>query len=185
MQGKGDHIATVISGLEEVERVKILFSFSGELNTKNVDTSLVELEDLLSTLDLKKSQIKRIFSLAIEGLQNIERHGIEHPEFSGVSFFVFYETTHHYGLVFANLVDDETKSILASHLERVVGLSQNELKEAFMHQLSNGEMTEKGGGGLGMLTLAMKSSQPIRGLFTTLEAGMLHIFSVRAVVDKD
>jgi len=164
--------------------VDLLYSCSGQLLTEEVDAILVELEYMIDRLDLPKKNAKRLFTLAVEGLQNIERHGLDHPEFSGVSFVLLYKREQQFVLVFGNLIDDRTKRLLEYHLQRIEGLGKEELKEMLIRQLDRGELTEKGGGGLGILTLALKSSGKVKAVFTPLEEGVFYLFSMRVSVDE-
>ena len=84
------HIKSVLDGLVLGEPLSLLYSYSGVFDTARVDQILVELEELVGSLGLIKTTRKRIFNLAVEGLQNIERHGIVSPSTSLVSFFLLY-----------------------------------------------------------------------------------------------
>lgn len=182
---ESSHIKSVLDGLVLGEPLSLLYSFSGEFNTARVDQILNELEELVESLGLSKTVRKRIFNLAVEGLQNIERHGISNPSTSLVSFFLLYRTSNYYGLVFANLVDEKTKKELMDTMSFFEDMSKEEIKQNYLFQLNSGEVSEKGGGGLGLMTIALKSSTPLKSIFTPFEEGLLHLFSTRATVDID
>jgi len=182
---KTSHIKSVLDGLVIGESLTLLYSYSGEFDTARVDQTLVELEGLVDSLGVTKTIRKRIFNLAVEGLQNIERHGITSPTTSLVSFFVLYRTGSYYGLVFANLVDGCSKKSLEETMTLFENMSKEEIKFSYLNQLNSGEISEKGGGGMGLMTLALKSSSPLKAIFTPLEEGLLYLFSARATVDID
>jgi hypothetical protein len=107
-----------------------------------------------------------------ECYQNIVRHGtnphtnVKFPTKSSAFFSrsrngVFYITS-------ANYVMNEFKDTISSKLNRVNDLSQDELKELSREVLLKGELSEKGGAGLGIIEMARKSGNKLDYLFENI-----------------
>ena len=91
---------------------------------------------------------KRVISVAIEMLQNIERHG----EAREVVFEVNGNT-----IVAGNAIKNENVPALNERLEQLNGLNKQELKNLYLEILTNSQFSDKGGAGLGLVTIARKS----------------------------
>ena len=56
---------------------------------------------------------------------------------------------------------NENADLLKSRLEKINSLNEDELKAYYKEVLNNGMMSDKGGGGLGMIDIARKSGQKL------------------------
>ena len=66
-----------------------------------------------------------------------------------------------YVIYTGNYIKTESAGKLESRLERINSLNPEELKAHYKEVLNNGMMSEKGGGGLGMIDIARKSGQKL------------------------
>ena len=180
---QGSHIDQVLNGLVSEKKMDVFYSFSGEIISVVVDKLFEDFEKSLIQQEFSKTVRKRIFSIAVEGIQNIERHGLKNSDLPVVSFFLCYKTNDYVGLVFGNLVKYETKVIIENKLIEFEGLTHDEIKQKYLTQLERGELSEKGGGGMGLMTLILKSNSPIKTLFTPIEEGIMYLFSTRVTVN--
>jgi hypothetical protein len=132
------------------------WKWCGKLDAPKVHAITQELEQSLLDIGVQKQVQKRTFTILIEGLQNILKHSIrqdDHPL---------------YGLALAYL--NEKVDILligladAAHIEKVTSLvadlnamDASSIKEHYRFTMSHGKMSKKGGAGLGLITMVMKS----------------------------
>ncbi|HHZ66195.1 MAG TPA: hypothetical protein EYN38_06530 [Flavobacteriales bacterium] len=135
--------------------------------------------------DMKKSR-KRISYLLAESFQNIVRHRLERKETDkkGSMFGV-----QHRGKVItiysSNIVEKETKELLVKNLDKVNRLNKDELKEQYNKILLHGELSEKGGAGLGLIEMARKSGNKLQYKFEDAEDNRYHFKLQLSIGAKD
>ncbi len=133
-----------------------IWKWSGEMDAAKVHVITQEVEQALLGIGVQKQVQKRTFTILIEGLQNILIHSLQ----NGGSPL--------YGLGVAYL-HEKVKILLigladTAHVEKVSGLVEalnrmdaSALKEHYRFTMNNGRISEKGGAGLGLITMVMKS----------------------------
>lgn len=138
------------------------YIFRGDI-TNNLSQQLLTLAE--KNIDKEKISVKvkkRVFHIMVESIQNITRHKDQEQnkdrDYSIFSVqkkgFVFYVTT-------GNVVENSKIDALVSKLDRVNNLDQDELNAFYKEILSNGQLSEKGGAGLGLIEMARKSGNKL------------------------
>jgi hypothetical protein len=126
---------------------------------------------MVSAGDDRKT-IKRLFSILIEGLQNIRSHG-HHDEFNRQIAYVFVgKCNENYKVILGNIIREIDQESLTHYIERINNYDQKELKEHFISTLSKGFNDQRGGAGLGLLTMRMKSGNILNYTFQQVEGGV-------------
>ncbi len=159
----------LISFFDDLLQDDLIFGYSGSFSD-TITAMIIEIseQNIESHGNLTKLK-KKISFLMAECYQNIVRHGtnphtnLKFPTKSSAFFSrsrhgVFYITS-------ANYVLNEFKDTISSKLDRVNDLSQDELKELSREVLQKGELSEKGGAGLGIIEMARKSGNKLDYLF--------------------
>lgn len=119
---------------------------------------------LIQRGELIKTQ-NRFAYLIAECFQNIIRHGghkehnINDKPLPG--FFMAKIKSNYYDLVTGNLIDHTNIPPLQKQFDDVNSLSKDELKTLYKKALAEGELSEKGGAGLGLIDMAKKSAQKL------------------------
>lgn len=110
--------------------------------------------------DEGRSTKKRLSYLIAECFQNIIRHSDEETdekvEFKSKMFMMRQALGTHY-LVSTNPVENNNIEYLKQTLESLKNLSEDELKEMYIKALGNNTLSDKGGGGLGLIEMARKT----------------------------
>lgn len=140
---------------------RIIVSHFGEFSQDLVNSLSVKIEELMLDSGDKKVVVKRMFSILVEGLQNIRIHGERDPDGNQVSFLLVLQNEDNYKVSFGNLVKAENVDDLVKRIEDLNALSPEETKTLYMETLSNGILSSKGGAGLGFITISLKSKNPI------------------------
>ncbi|MFL5765610.1 MAG: SiaB family protein kinase [Bacteroidia bacterium] len=140
---------------------KIIVSHIGELDQDKVNTISTLVETQMEYLGVSKSAIKKIFNIVIETLQNICIHG--EKDFNGyqMTYFIIGKNGNEFTIYSGNIVNNPVAEKLNKRLNSIKSLNDSDLKKQYMEVLSNGELSAKGGAGLGFLTIALKSSNNI------------------------
>ena len=87
----------------------LLLTHSGEMNSDTISDLSEKAESKLFEINAAKKNIKNIFNILIEGLQNIKNHGEFGPENNQFSFFHMYDQEESFICNFSNLIDTSPK----------------------------------------------------------------------------
>ncbi len=137
---------------------KIIVSHIGELDQDKVNTISTLVETQMEYLGVSKSAIKKIFNIVIETLQNICIHGEKDNNGYQLTYFIIGKHLNEFTIFSGNIVNTTVAEKLNKRLNSIKSLSDSDLKKQYMDVLSNGELSSKGGAGLGFLTIALKSN---------------------------
>lgn len=104
---------------------------------------------------------KKLSFLIVECFQNIVRHA-DKPQLvtrtnNKPRMFLVRNTGHDFYIASTNLINNDKKERLAAKLKIINSLGKEELKAEYMNALAHGEITDKGGGGLGLIEMSRKS----------------------------
>ena len=102
---------------------------------------------------------KRLFSVLVEGLENIQKHALEEHQDSAAAALV--RCADGYTLFLGNAMPLIMATMLEHRLELLNEMSESDLKEYYLKVLSNDGRTNHGGAGLGLLTMARRCTRPI------------------------
>lgn len=140
---------------------KIIVSHIGELDQDKVNTISTLVETQMEYLGVSKSAIKKIFNIVIETLQNICIHGEKDNNGYQMTYFIIGKDKNEFTIFSGNIVSTFVAEKLNKRLNSIKSLGDSDLKKQYMDVLSNGELSSKGGAGLGFLTIALKSNNNI------------------------
>jgi hypothetical protein len=158
-------------------------SHFGELSQDMVNQASTEIEERLFSANVKKTIVKKVFSIMVEGLQNIRLHGERDTEGNQVSFFMIKESEEHYKIYLGNLVFNSNIEKIQARIDQVNGLGKAEVKALYLDVLTNGIISNKGGAGLGFITMSMKSVNKIVGHFEKIDDEISN-YDLEILIDK-
>ncbi|HZH85801.1 MAG TPA: SiaB family protein kinase [Brumimicrobium sp.] len=147
----------------------VVMSHFGEFSQDLVNSLSEGLEYIMLSREAARMITKRMFTIMIEGLQNIRLHGARNNSGKQFGHVMILENDGTYAVSFGNIVDKFSKDILSKHLNKLNNMNPMEIKELYLATLSNGMMTDKGGAGLGFITIALKSKSDISFQFIEFE----------------
>lgn len=152
----------------------IILSHFGQFSQDLVNSLSEGLEEIMRTNNVKKPIIKRMFSIMIEGLQNIRIHGAKDLKGQQLGHVIVADYRNKYTISFANLSTKEKQKFVEQHLKSLNEMDITEVKEYYMKVLGDGVISEKGGAGLGFITMCLKSKSKLTHEFYELENGQLY-----------
>ena len=158
----------------------MLISHFGGFSQDLISSLSDSAEELIISSGDKKVIVKRLYSILIEGLQNIRLHGGKDGLDRQLGYLILARGDKDYRIVMANIITQEDQSKVEEYLEKINDYSPQELKETYMSVLTNEFLSDKGGAGLGFITTRMKSDNPLRYSFYALKNDLiLFTFDVR------
>ena len=166
-----------------VEKRVILISHCGVFSQDLINSLVEGNEELMSSVGDKKILIKRVFSILIEGLQNIRAHGEKDENGKQIAFVLIAKEKDTYKLNLGNIINSIDVHTIVSHIDNLNSLSPSNLKMLYTKVLTEDMFSEKGGAGLGFITMKMKSNNQLNYSIKTLSESQ-SLFSVEVILDR-
>jgi hypothetical protein len=159
---------------DKMERNNIMLSFKGDITSELLTSILQIMESKLDNLQEEPKIKKKVYNVLVECLQNLYHHMDEvAPEQNDKirsAIFMIGKLDNQYNIITGNYIKNENVSGLKKRLEDINLLSKEELKEYYKAVLNNGEMSLKGGGGLGMIDIARKTGEKLNFNFAPVDS---------------
>jgi hypothetical protein len=159
----------------------LLVSYSGTLGPEVTDSLLVLTERAAEAAGSNRKQTRRVGHVLIEALQNVGRHGWVDSNGDTPFFMAMELTPLGFQIQTGNVVDFDSASELRERLAAVNGMNRDELRKAYVETLCDGELTERGGAGLGLISMAKRAEGPLNYQFADFE-GELFLFTLSVMV---
>ncbi len=107
---------------------------------------------------------KKVFHVMVECLQNISKHaedfGTNHNyTFAGRGIFLVSKGDNEYHVTTGNVVENEKIEGLENMLEHINSLDKDQLRELYKKQMKEGQLSDKGGAGLGFIDIKKKTGK--------------------------
>lgn len=158
---------------KNVERVnkqgEMILAYDGVLNSETISKLETEIESKILDKSLPKIVVKKVFFICIESLQNMFIHGYKDETGAKHNFFILYMTGNAVKMIGANLIYNPAIPKIQKHIERINSFNDPaDLKTYYLEHLENNELSEKGGAGLGFITIGMKSGNKLHTEFETI-----------------
>lgn len=153
--------------LEDIRREKsVLVHFNGVLTQDQISQLENAVESSVTSIEIPKSPVKKIFFISVETLQNMLIHGQKDKSGDKHNYFILSKNGTKVEITSANLISNLTIPTLKDKIGKINSFEdEKELKQYYMEHLSNNEISEKGGAGLGFITIAMKSGNKLKIVF--------------------
>lgn len=158
---------------DKMERNNILLSFKGEITSELLTSILQIMENKMDNMQEEPKIKKKVYNVLVECLQNLYHHldeiAEEDSEKIRSAIFTIGKIDNKYSIITGNYILNENINGLRARLDEVNALNKDELKEYYKRVLNNGEMSLKGGGGLGMIDIARKTGEKLEYNFLEID----------------
>jgi anti-sigma regulatory factor (Ser/Thr protein kinase) len=156
--------------------------------TQNITDNILALTENSLNDSGESSKIKkRVYTILVEGLQNITRHQdeteVDTSEKSGI--FVIQKKENKYFITTGNIIEDSKIENLRNLLEKINSLQEEELKLYYKEVLETGELSNKGGAGLGLIEMARKSNNKLIYDFVKLYKDLSYFYLHSGISFRD
>jgi len=149
----------------KMEKDNIMLSFKGNVTSELLTSVLQIMESKMEKLNEPSKIKKKVYNILVEALQNLYHHLDKQPDTApqghNTVIFMIGKTPEAYSIFTGNYINNENAEKLKGRLEKINSLDTDELKSYYKEVLNNGMMSDKGGGGLGMIDIARKSGQKL------------------------
>lgn len=145
---------------DNMMKENLLFAFRGDVTDRNSLPLLTLLENEMKDDSYGFIGRKRLFMYVLESLQNIAKHG-DRLSHSRMSLVTYSKTADGYTINTGNLIASDRVDNLRMRLEKVNKLDIIEIKNLYKQILNTSEFSEKGGAGLGLIEMAVKTGNKL------------------------
>ena len=159
---------------DKMDKHNIMLSFKGNVTSELLTSILQIMESQMDNIDETPKMRRKVYNILVECLQNLYHHIDEKiidetDEHERNAIFAIGKVDDKYSIITGNYMLTENISGLQSRLENINAMSRDELKAYYKEVLGNGVMSEKGGGGLGMIDIARKSGSKLDFNFSKID----------------
>ncbi len=181
------HMEFVLRTFKMMQSNGIKLVYEGEINQS--------LTKVLAALTEKKLEdgnedfliTRTVYHVMIECLQNICKHSDKSQADAGNSMndgmFMICEEQSNYSVTTGNVVTSENAEKMRGILDSINALTKEEVKAAYMKQMREGQLSEKGGAGLGFLDIAKKTGNKFQYHVETINNERC-FFVLKTVISK-
>ncbi len=149
--------------IQGINKLSYEYIYRGKF-TKNITANLLALtETNLEKADDTQKLKKKIYFVMVECLQNITKHQDKVKDVVGdeSAILVIQKRDKRYYITTGNIIENQNIEKLTGMLEKVNSMDSNELKVYYQEMLVTGEISKKGGAGLGLIAMARKTGNKL------------------------
>ena len=165
---------------------KLLLVYEGDFTQEITKSVLAMAERNLDSMGEESNVKRKVFNVMVECLQNIVKHADLHKsdhEMAQSAIFLIGKEADDYVVISGNPVNAEAKTYLTSKLDQINSLDKEGLKNLYKDIIKNGEISDKGGAGLGFVDMARKSGQRLHFSFHNLTDN-IYFFTLKATISR-
>ena len=163
---------------------ELIYESSGIFDYSKINDAMEDLKQKLILQNLDKPSCKRLFGIVVESLENAYRHSVEQTDQldQKVNLLIYLlKYGKNFKLIVGNFVDKDQCIDLQKRFNKILELEKHEIQELCMERMKQGIINKKGGGGLGMLDIALRSEGNV--IFKTFPASEKNdLFLLEALV---
>lgn len=152
--------------------------------------NVIKMFSSMAEEDMKKGTLdyttqKRVYHAIVEVLQNMARHSDEISDKSNVGrgLFMIGKKRNKYFIITSNRIKQSHIPKVEKSLQEINNANFEELNDMHHKQLKDGDLSKKGGAGLGLIDIARKSSKKILYNFIPINKHYSY-FLMKVVIDK-
>jgi hypothetical protein len=145
----------------------VLMAFKGNISSELISNVLEQVESRMDDYNESSKIRKKVYNVLVESLQNLYHH-IEilpeemHKEYeSRFGILVVSRESGHYKISTGNFVTQDRVDLLKNKIDKINSMGKEELKDMYKFILNHQRLSEKGGGGLGLVDIARKTGNKL------------------------
>lgn len=152
-----------------MEKDNTILSFKGIVTADLLTSVLQIMESKLESIEKSTKTKKKVYNVLVECLQNLYHHN-EHLNletedenyfFSKSALLLISKQANSYAVKTGNYIDINKVDNLKNKLDTINQMNRAELREYYKSILKDGERSDKGTAGLGMIDIARKSGNKL------------------------
>lgn len=172
---------------DKMDKNNILLSYKGDVTSELLTSILDIIESKMDNMQEKPQLRKKVYIVLVELLQNLYHHmhdpsSESNTKLTDKAIFLIGKEQNLYKVITGNYIKNDTVPMLKKKMDEINALSPEEVKEQYKRILSNGQMSDKGGGGLGMIDIARRTGKPLLYDFVPIN-NSFSFFTLNVVIE--
>ncbi len=149
----------------------VLLAYKGSITTDLINNVLDTVESKLQDFHEVSKVKKKVYNVLVESLQNLFHHIDDLPDEykdqfeSRFGILVVSKDKNRYRISTGNFIRNDKIAYLREKIETINASSKEGLKDMYKHILNHQKLSEKGGGGLGLVDIARKTGNKLQYSF--------------------
>jgi hypothetical protein len=145
----------------------VILYYKGNIDSDVINHVLDTVEDKMVQVNEHAKLRKKVYNVLVESLQNLYHHVDKVPDdFDDQSserygLLIVKKVENGYKIVTGNFVRSENIEKLEERIKRINRSSHEEIKELYKFILNHQKISQKGGGGLGLVDIARKTGNKL------------------------
>ncbi len=149
---------------------RLILVYEGEFTQEITKSVLAMAERNMDSVGEESGLKRKVFNVMVECLQNIVKHADEFShDIRNSAIFMIGKEEDGYLIASGNPIAPSKTDGLRNVLERINSLDKEGLKSLYKDILRNGELSDKGGAGLGFVDMARKSGNKLDYSFHAID----------------
>jgi hypothetical protein len=145
----------------------VLMAFKGNISSELISNVLEVVESRLDDYSESSKIRKKVYNVLVESLQNLYHHievlpedmQKEYDEKFGI--LVVSRKDNKYKISTGNFITHDKVDMLKNKIDKINSMGKDELKDMYKFILNHQRLSEKGGGGLGLVDIARKTGNKL------------------------
>ncbi len=153
----------------KLDHAKIMLVYDGILSKDIVASFLTRLKTDIERTDVPKMEKKRFFSIVVECIQNLSKHG-NVSDINDSHFLVLVEKENNsLKISTGNVVQNTKQKTIIDMINNVNEKDQAELQQLYKDGITHNVLSKDGEASLGLIDIARKSNQKLKYQFNKID----------------
>ena len=156
---------------DNLKPLELILEHKGEVAIETIDMLLAKLKALPAYRAINQTERKRIYSIIVECIENINKHTPSEPflikDKSKEPYLYLVNNDDEYVISTGNVISNERIDHLQNRLLQINQQDKEGLKATYENIIDR-EFNSDDGSGLGLITIGLKAKNKIRYRFTVL-----------------
>jgi hypothetical protein len=145
----------------------VLMAFKGNISSELISNVLETVESKMDDFNEISKIRKKLYNVLVESLQNLYHHIEVLPEEmndeydSKFGMLVISRESKQYRISTGNFITQDKVDVLKNKIDKINTMGKEELKDMYKFILNHQRLSEKGGGGLGLVDIARKTGNKL------------------------
>lgn len=164
----------------------LILVYEGEFTQEITKSVLSMAERNMDSMGEESSIKRKVFNVMVECLQNICKHAdeaAEQNELKNNAIFMIGKHENEYVITSGNPISIDKVESLSKKLAQINSLDKEGLKALYKEIIKNGDLSDKGGAGLGFVDMARKSGQKLEYDFEPINE-KVSFFSLKTTISR-
>lgn len=170
---------------KQMQEHNLILVYEGEFTQEITKSVLAMAERNMDSTGEDSSVKRKVFNVMVECLQNIVKHAeiLGTDKEKNAAVFMVGKDQDSYIVTSGNPLPPENIDGLKGKIDHINSLDKDGLKALYKDIIKNGDLSEKGGAGLGFVDMARKSGKPLEYSFEKIDDGA-SFFSLKTTIPK-